>query len=65
MSENSSMISILMTELRNRRVFRVSAVYLGVGYAILEPEYDPLRDLPQYSAILEKYSDQIQANIIF
>lgn len=36
MSENSISKNGLIQELRNRRVFRVAAVYLGVGYAILE-----------------------------
>ncbi|NQT64384.1 MAG: hypothetical protein HQ556_15590 [Candidatus Marinimicrobia bacterium] len=32
---------------------------------ILEPEYDTLRDHPQYSEMLTKYADQIQVDIIF
>ncbi|NQT64385.1 MAG: tetratricopeptide repeat protein [Candidatus Marinimicrobia bacterium] len=36
MSESQSSFSRFFQELRNRRVFRVAAVYLGVGYAILE-----------------------------
>ena len=36
MSESQSKLSNLVHELRNRRVFRVAAVYLGVGYAVLE-----------------------------
>lgn len=36
MSEQAGKFSLFIQELRNRRVFRVAAVYLGVGYAILE-----------------------------
>ncbi|NQV42253.1 MAG: tetratricopeptide repeat protein [Candidatus Marinimicrobia bacterium] len=36
MSEQSGKFALFIRELRNRRVFRVVAVYLGVGYAILE-----------------------------
>ncbi len=36
MSESESGLSKLIQELRNRRVFRVAAVYMGVGYAVLE-----------------------------
>ncbi len=36
MSESKNSLSLFIEELRNRRVFRVSAVYLGVGYALLE-----------------------------
>lgn len=32
---------------------------------VLEPEYDALRDHPQYGAMLTKYADQIQPDIIF
>lgn len=36
MTEASEGTAGLIQELRNRRVFRVAAVYLGVGYAVLE-----------------------------
>ncbi|MBC8192879.1 MAG: hypothetical protein ISR87_05540 [Candidatus Marinimicrobia bacterium] len=36
MTTSQGKMSELIQELRNRRVFRVAAVYLGVGYAILE-----------------------------
>ncbi|NQV30895.1 MAG: hypothetical protein HQ508_08410 [Candidatus Marinimicrobia bacterium] len=36
MANSNSTLSAFIKELRNRRVFRVAAVYLGVGYAILE-----------------------------
>ncbi|NQV42252.1 MAG: tetratricopeptide repeat protein [Candidatus Marinimicrobia bacterium] len=36
MTKSESGMIKLIQELRNRRVFRVTAVYLGVGYAILE-----------------------------
>ena len=36
MNNSESGVGKLIQELRNRRVFRVAAVYLGVGYAILE-----------------------------
>jgi len=41
-------VSSFIQELRNRRVFRVAAVYLGVGYAILEASsiIVPTMDLP-------------------
>jgi len=48
MSDSPSKLSRFIQELRNRRVFRVSAVYLGVGYAILEASsiIVPTMDLP-------------------
>ncbi len=36
MSEQKNGLQRLIQELRNRRVFRVAAVYLGIGFAILE-----------------------------
>ncbi len=36
MADSNSTLSVFFKELRNRRVFRVAAVYLGIGYAILE-----------------------------
>jgi len=43
------MISKFVQELRNRRVFRVAAVYLGVGYAILEASsiIVPMLEMPE------------------
>ena len=36
MSEDQSKARSLIQELRNRRVFRVAAVYLGIGFVILK-----------------------------
>ncbi len=36
MGRQAGKFALFIEELRNRRVFRVAAVYLGVGYAILE-----------------------------
>lgn len=32
---------------------------------MLEPEYDPLRELPEYKRMVKRYADQIQPEIIF
>lgn len=49
MNKPNSGVSNLVQELRNRRVFRASAVYLGVGYAILEASsiIVPMMELPE------------------
>ena len=36
MVDSQNSLSRLIQELRNRRVFRVSAVYLAIGFALLE-----------------------------
>ena len=48
MSKQESSFAQFVQELRNRRVFRVVAVYLGIGYAILEASsiIIPTMDLP-------------------
>jgi adenylate cyclase len=50
MSEQKNGLSGLIEELRNRRVFRAVAVYLGVGFALLEAAdiVIPMLGLPAY-----------------
>lgn len=49
MSEEKTSLSKFIAELRNRRVFRVAAVYLGVGFAVLEASdiIIPMLGLPE------------------
>lgn len=54
MSEKKSGIQGIIQELRNRRVFRVAAVYLGVAFAILEAAdiLIPMFGLPQIIVVI-------------
>ncbi|NQV15495.1 hypothetical protein HQ531_08565 [bacterium] len=54
MSEQQSGLKGLFQELRNRRVFRVAAVYLGVGFAILEAAdiVIPMLGLPEIIVVI-------------
>ena len=54
MSEQKSGLQRLIQELRNRRVFRVAAVYLGVAFAILEAAdiIIPMFGLPQVLVVV-------------
>ena len=50
MSEQKNGLDGIIQELRNRRVFRAVAVYLGVGFALLEAAdiVIPMLGLPDY-----------------
>jgi TolB-like protein/Flp pilus assembly protein TadD len=54
MSEEKTGLSKFISELRNRRVFRVAAVYLGIGFAVLEASdiIIPMLGLPEILALI-------------
>lgn len=51
MTENPSKLSHLITELRNRRVIRVSTVYIGISFALIEVSdiIFPMMNAPSWS----------------